>query len=93
MMSRMSQMGMITHVEGTSRLRANLDDRQGGGQQFAQLLKQESDRLDKAQANGVGDAETVDLIKGSLEGKMNTYTNRGIVNYFKMMTSMTDLRG
>ncbi len=93
MMSRMSRMGMIANVEAASKLRTNLDDKQGGGQEFAQLLKQESDRLDKTQAKGVGDVETVDLIKANLEGKMNTYTNRGIINYFKMMTSMTDLRG
>ncbi len=86
-------MGRIVNVEGASRLRTNYDDRQSGGQQFSQLLKQESDRLKQAETNGVEDAATVNLVETNLEGKMNTYTNQGIINYFRMMTSMTDLRG
>ncbi|MBQ9700442.1 MAG: hypothetical protein IJV71_07445 [Lachnospiraceae bacterium] len=93
MMSRTSQMGRIVNVEGASRLRANHDDKGHGGQEFSQLLKQESDRLNQAETKGVENAGAVDLVETKLEGKMNIYTNQGIVNYFRMMTSMTDLRG
>lgn len=86
-------MGRIVNVEAASRLRADHDDRRHGGQEFSQLLKQESERLSQAEAKGVENAGTVDLVETKMEGKMNIYTNHGIVNYFRMMTSMTDLRG
>ena len=93
MMSRTSQIGRIVNVEGVSRLRTNNDDKQNNGREFSQLLKQESDKLNHAETKGVGEAGTIDLVQTNLEGKMNVYTNQGIVNYFRMMTSMTDLRG
>lgn len=94
MMSRMSQMGMIVNVERTSRIRTNYDEQNGGGgQEFAQLLQQETERLNKAETNGVEDAGTIDLVENRLDGKMNVYNNQGTINYFRMMTSMTDLRG
>ena len=92
-MSRTSQIGRIVNVEGASKLRANYDDRRNNAQDFAQLLKQQTDKADKAQTKGMEEANTVDMVQTNLEGKMNTYTNHGIVNYFRMMTSMTDLRG
>lgn len=92
-MSRTSQMGRIVNVEGASRIRTNHDDKHNNGQEFSQLLKQETDRLNKAETKGVEDAGAIDLVETNLEGKMNIYTNQGIVNYFRMMTSMTDLRG
>ena len=92
-MSRTSQIGRIVNVEGVSKLRTNRDDKQSNGREFSQLLKQESDRLNNAQIKGAEDTGTIDLVQNNLEGKMNVYTNQGMVNYFRMMTSMTDLRG
>lgn len=93
MMSKMSQTEMIGNVQRSTRIRGNYRQNAGEGSSFAQLFEQEEKRLRQQEFNGVNEAGKVDKVDNRMDGKVQVYDNRGMLNYFRMTMSMTDLKG
>lgn len=93
MMSRMSQTEMIANVQGSSRIRGNYKDNTGKGSTFAQLFEQEQNKLRQQEFNGVSETDQADMVDNRMDGKVHVYDNHGMINYFRMTMSMTDLKG
>ncbi len=90
MMSRISQADLITNVERSSLVRGNYKQDAGQKSAFEQILEQEESRIRQQRSGGVGQKETLD---NRMEGKVHLYDHRGMLGYFQMTISMTDLKG
>lgn len=93
MMSRMSQTEMITSVQRSSRIRESYRQNAGEGNSFAQMFEQEEKKLRQKGFNGVNETDQAEMVDNKMDGKVQVYDNRGMLNYFKMTISMTDLKG
>lgn len=93
MMSKMSQTEMIANVQGSSRIRGNYRQSAGEGSSFAQMFEQEQSKLRQQGFNGVSETDKADMVDNRMDGKVHVYDNHGMLNYFRMTMSMTDLKG
>ena len=92
-MSKMSQVDMISNVQRSTRIRGNYKQNAGEGKSFAQMFEQEENKLRQKNFNGVNETDRADVVDNRMDGKINVYDHRGMLNYFKMTISMTDLKG
>lgn len=93
MMSKMSQTEMITNVQRSTRIRGNYKQNAGEGSSFAQMFEQEERKLHQQRFNGMNETEKADMVDNRMDGKVQVYDNHGMLNYFRMTMSMTDLKG
>lgn len=93
MMSRISQTDLITNVECSSRIRENHRQSAGERSAFAQILEQEESRLRQRINNGVNSTDRNESFDNIMDGRVHVYDNHGMLNYFQMTISMTDLKG
>lgn len=93
MMSKISQADLIANVERSSLIRGNYKQDAGERGAFAQMLEQEQEKLRQQRINGVNEAGKKETTDDRMEGKVQVYDNHGIINYFHMTISMTDLKG
>lgn len=93
MMSKISQTDMITNVERASLVRGNYKQDAGERSAFAQMLEQEESKLRQQRINGLNEAGKKESIDHRMDGKVQVYNNHGVLNYFQVMISMTDLKG
>ena len=92
-MSRISQADLIANVERSSRIRENHKQSAGERSAFAQILEQEESRLRQQKNNGLNRADGNESFDNIMDGRVHVYDNHGMLNYFQMTISMTDLKG
>ena len=93
MMSKISTNEMISSIQSTSRVRGNYRQQAGDGRNFAQMFEQQHQKINGAEFNVLGDAAKAETVDERMAGKVNIYDHRGMLNYFHMTISMTDLKG
>ena len=93
MMSKMSQAEMISNVQRSSLIRGNYKQDAGGGSSFAQLFEQEEKKLSQEEFNGLNETDMMDNVSRRMDGKLHVYDHQGMLNYFRVTMSMTDLKG
>lgn len=93
MMSRISNMDMIANVERSSRVRGNYKQNAGERSAFSQMLEQEQSKLRQQRSNGLSKADENEYFNNITDGRVHVYDNHGMLNYFQMKISMTDLKG
>ena len=91
-MSKISQADLIANVERSSHIRGNYKHDAGEKSAFAQILEREESRLQQ-RVNGLNEAGKRESFDHRMEGKVQVYDNHGMLNYFQMTISMTDLKG
>lgn len=84
---------MIANVQRSSRIRGNYRQNAGEGSSFAQMFEQEEKKLRQHGFNGVNETDKAEMVENKMDGKIHVYDNRGMLNYFNMTISMTDLKG
>ena len=92
-MSKISQADIIANVERSGRIRGNYKQDAGGKSAFEQILEQEESRLRQQRINGLNEAGKKESLDDRMDGKLHVYDNHGMLNYFQMTISMTDLKG
>lgn len=93
MMSKMSQAEMISNVQRSSLIRGNYSQDAGKGSSFTQMFEQEEKKLSQEEFNGLNETDVMDNVSRRMEGKVHVYDHQGMLNYFRMTISMTDLKG
>ena len=93
MMSKMSQAEMIGNVQRSTCIRGNYRQNAGEGSSFAKMFEQEEKKLNQKEFNGLNETDVMDNVSRRMEGKVHVYDHQGMLNYFRMTISMTDLKG
>ena len=93
MMSRVPQIGKVANVQRSNRINDYDRRHSGGGTIFSEMLEHEEKRLNTEEFNGLDDNSTVDATSSRLAGKVSVYDHQGMISYFRMAVSMTDLKG